>query len=59
MPALTKRRNVIIIADEAHRSQYGLEAKTDVKTRKVKFGYAKYLRDVLPNAPFIGFSGHQ
>lgn len=57
MPVLTDRRNVIIIADEAHRSQYGLEAKTDTKTGKVKYGYAKYLRDALPNASFIGFTG--
>ncbi|WP_346898790.1 type I restriction endonuclease subunit R [Clostridium sp. UBA7503] len=57
MPALTDRRNVIIIADEAHRSQYGLEAKTDTKTGEVKYGYAKYLRDALPNASFIGFTG--
>ncbi|MCI6691409.1 MAG: type I restriction endonuclease subunit R [Clostridium sp.] len=57
MPALTDRRNVIIIADEAHRSQYGFEAKTDTKTGEVKYGYAKYLRDALPNATFIGFTG--
>ncbi|WP_040205931.1 type I restriction endonuclease subunit R [Neobacillus jeddahensis] len=57
MPVLTDRRNVIIIADEAHRSQYGLEAKTDTKTGEVKYGYAKYLRDALPNASFIGFTG--
>jgi type I restriction enzyme, R subunit len=57
MPVLTDRRNVIIIADEAHRSQYGLEAKTDSKTGEVKYGYAKYLRDALPNASFIGFTG--
>ncbi len=57
MPALTARRNVIIIADEAHRSQYGLEAKTNTKTGEVKYGYAKYLRDALPNASFIGFTG--
>lgn len=57
MPALTERRNVIIIADEAHRSQYGLEAKTDTKTGEIKYGYAKYLRDALPNASFIGFTG--
>lgn len=57
MPTLTDRRNVIIIADEAHRSQYGLEAKTDMKTGEVKYGYAKYLRDALPNASFIGFTG--
>ncbi len=57
MPVLTDRRNVIIIADEAHRSQYGLEAKENFKTGEVKFGYAKYLRDALPNASFIGFTG--
>lgn len=56
MPALTDRRNVIIMADEAHRSQYGFEAKTD-KEGNVKYGYAKYLRDALPNATFIGFTG--
>lgn len=57
MPVLTDRKNVIIIADEAHRSQYGLDAKTDIKTGEVKYGYAKYLRDALPNASFIGFTG--
>ncbi|MDG4658203.1 type I restriction endonuclease subunit R [Ectobacillus antri] len=57
MPVLTDRRNVIIIADEAHRTQYGLEAKTDSKTGELKYGYAKYLRDALPNASFIGFTG--
>ncbi|MDD3840612.1 MAG: type I restriction endonuclease subunit R, partial [Clostridia bacterium] len=57
MPVLTDRRNVIIIADEAHRSQYGLDAKTNIKTGEVKYGYAKYLRDALPNASFIGFTG--
>jgi len=57
MAVLTNRKNVIIIADEAHRSQYGLEAKTDLKTGEVKYGYAKYLRDALPNASFIGFTG--
>lgn len=57
MPVLTDRKNVIIIADEAHRSQYGLEAKTNSKTGEIKYGYAKYLRDALPNASFIGFTG--
>ena len=57
MPVLTDRRNVIIIADEAHRSQYGLDAKTNLKTGDVKFGYAKYMRDALPNASYIGFTG--
>ena len=57
MPVLTDRKNVIIIADEAHRSQYGLDAKTNRETGEVKYGYAKYLRDALPNASFIGFTG--
>lgn len=57
MPVLTDRKNVIVIADEAHRSQYGFSAKTDTKTGEVKYGYAKYLRDALPNASFIGFTG--
>ncbi|MBQ4544554.1 MAG: type I restriction endonuclease subunit R, partial [Oscillospiraceae bacterium] len=53
--ALTTRRNVVVIADEAHRSQYGLVAKE--KDGKVSFGFAKYMRDALPNASFIGFTG--
>lgn len=56
-PVLTDRRNVIIIADEAHRSQYGFKAKVDRKTAEVSFGFAKYLRDAVPNASFIGFTG--
>lgn len=43
--------------DEAHCSQYGFSAKTNMKTGDVKYGYAKYLRDALPNASFIGFTG--
>ncbi len=54
---LTTRRNVVVIADEAHRSQYGLKAKVDVKTGVVSYGFAKYMRDALPNASFIGFTG--
>jgi len=56
-PLLTGRRNVIVIADEAHRSQYGFRAKVDRKTAAVSYGFAKYLRDALPNASFIGFTG--
>jgi len=55
MPVLTGRANVVVIADEAHRSQYGFEAK--VAQGEVKYGYAKYLRDALPNASYIGFTG--
>jgi len=55
MPVLTDRSNVIVIADEAHRSQYGLEAK--YTKNGIKYGFAKYLRDALPNASFMGFTG--
>lgn len=54
---LTTRRNVIVIADEAHRSQYGFKAKVDAKTGEISYGFAKYMRDALPNASFIGFTG--
>lgn len=54
---LSNRRDIILIADEAHRSQYGLEAKVDNKTGKISYGYAKHIRDALPNATFIGFTG--
>lgn len=56
-PTLTDRRNVIVIADEAHRSQYGLNAKVNAKTGERKYGYAHYVRQALPNASFIGFTG--
>jgi type I restriction enzyme, R subunit len=56
-PVLTDRHNVIVIADEAHRSQYGFRAKVEGKTGKISYGFAKYLRDGLPNASFIGFTG--
>lgn len=56
-PLLTDRKNVIVIADEAHRSQYGFKAVFDKKTGEKKYGFAKHLRDALPNASFIGFTG--
>lgn len=58
-PILSKRDNIVVIADEAHRSQYGFSAKILDKKDKtlVTYGYAKYLRDALPNASFIGFTG--
>lgn len=56
-PALSKRSNIVVISDEAHRSQYGLKAVLDQKTGRYKFGYAKHLRDALPMASFIGFTG--
>ncbi len=62
---LSDRRNIIVIADEAHRTQYGFAAKTiDDKSpdgqiigKKVVYGFAKYLRDALPNATYLGFTG--
>ena len=54
---LSDRKNIIFIADEAHRSQYGLTAKFNRKTGDFKYGYAKNMRDALPNATFIGFTG--
>ena len=56
-PELTNRSNVVVIADEAHRTQYGLDAKVNRKSGKFTYGFAKYLRDALPNASFIGFTG--
>ncbi|HNP52673.1 MAG TPA: type I restriction endonuclease subunit R, partial [Nitrosomonas nitrosa] len=64
-PALNARENIVVISDEAHRSQYGLKASLSaVKNKQTgeermvyKFGYAKHLRDALPNASFIGFTG--
>ncbi|WP_283743158.1 type I restriction endonuclease subunit R [Sideroxydans sp. CL21] len=56
-PKLTERTNIVVIADEAHRSQYGLNAVLDKKTGKYKYGFAKHLRDALPNATFVGFTG--
>lgn len=56
-PALTDRSNVVVIADEAHRSQYGFKARVASQTGEIAYGFAKYLRDALPNASFIGFTG--
>lgn len=56
-PILSDRRNIVVIADEAHRSQYGFRAKIEQKTGEIAYGFAKYLRDALPNASFIGFTG--
>ncbi len=56
-PQLTDRSNVVVIADEAHRSQYGLRAVLDKKTGAYKYGFAKHLRDALPGATFVGFTG--
>ena len=62
---LSDRRNIVVIADEAHRTQYGFKAKfLDTKDengrangKRIAYGFAKYLRDAVPNATFIGFTG--
>jgi len=55
--ALSDRRNIIVMADEAHRGQYGLKEKVDPVTGKIKVGTARIIRDTLPNATYIGFTG--
>ena len=62
---LSERENIIVIADEAHRTQYGFKAKTidakdergNVIGKKIVYGFAKYVRDALPNATYLGFTG--
>ena len=63
---LSERRNIVVIADEAHRTQYGFEASIkEVKNKetqksigkRIAYGFAKYMRDALPNATYIGFTG--
>jgi type I restriction enzyme R subunit len=62
---LSTRSNIVVIADEAHRTQYGFNAKlrnirdkqTGEAGQEIAYGFAKYMRDALPNATFIGFTG--
>lgn len=62
---LSARKNIVVIADEAHRTQYGFKAKTiddknekgDIIGKKIVYGFAKYMRDALPNATYLGFTG--
>lgn len=62
---LSDRKNIIVIADEAHRTQYGFKAKTidakdgkgSVVGKKIVYGFAKYMRDALPSATYLGFTG--
>jgi len=64
-PQISDRANIIVLADEAHRSQYGFTAKqVDIKDengnitgKATRYGFAKYIRDALPNACFVGFTG--
>lgn len=54
---LSERRNIVVMADEAHRGQYGLSEKVDAETGKIKIGTARIIRNSLPNATYIGFTG--
>lgn len=63
---LSDRRNIVVIADEAHRTQYGFEAEVrdvtdkgskEIVGQRIAYGFAKYLRDALPHATYIGFTG--
>lgn len=68
-PLLSDRRNIVVICDEAHRSQYGFDARltsadgqqglcaTPTGATAVRYGYAQYLRDALPGATFVAFTG--
>jgi len=58
-PILSERSNIVVIADEAHRTQYGFEAKLKGKPghETYQVGYAQHLRDALPNATFVAFTG--
>lgn len=56
-PVLSDRHNIVVIADEAHRTQYGFEAKFKGDAKGYQVGYAQHLRDALPNATFVAFTG--
>lgn len=55
--ALSERRNIVVMADEAHRGQYGLAESVEAETGKLKYGTARIIRNNLPNATYIGFTG--
>ena len=62
---LSERKNIVVIVDEAHRTQYGFKAKTiddkdadgNIVGKKIVYGFAKYMRDALPKATYLGFTG--
>ena len=58
-PLLSDRQNIVVICDEAHRSQYGFKARLegDETATSIRYGYAQYLREALPNATFVAFTG--
>ncbi len=56
-PELTGRSNVIVMVDEAHRTQYGFDARIDQQSGEVRRGLAHHLRAALPNAVYVAFTG--
>jgi type I restriction enzyme, R subunit len=64
-PEISPRSNIVVLADEAHRSQYGFKAKQinvkdsegNIVGKQTRYGFAKYIREALPNATFVGFTG--
>lgn len=62
---LSDRTNIVVVADEAHRTQYGFKPKSievkddkgNVIGQRLVYGFAKYMRDALPNATYLGFTG--
>ncbi len=56
-PLLSDRHNIVFIADEAHRSHYGFQGRIDKETGYIRYGFAEYIRQALPNATSIGFTG--
>ncbi len=55
--ALSERRNIVVIADEAHRSQYSFGATYNPESGVLNYGFAQRVRDALPNASYLGFTG--
>jgi type I restriction enzyme, R subunit len=56
-PQLSERDNIVVICDEAHRTQYGFKGRLDTKTGEIRYGLARALRDALPKATFLAFTG--
>jgi type I restriction enzyme R subunit len=56
-PVLSERDNIVVICDEAHRTQYGMLARVNMKSGELQYDYAKHMRDALKNASFIAFTG--
>ncbi len=56
-PTLSNRHNIVVICDEAHRTQYGFKGRLNMRTGEIKYGLARALRDALPKATFVAFTG--